>query len=109
MIAAYKAGIPGNGGKFPDGSKSAKIQWTPKKSAEAPFSVNVPDTLKNVFLVEKDSGRDFRPAADGDTPCSTMMRRPTRSRLTGAAADCGHACHTAVAAKDYIFHPYQNR
>src|SRR6476469_3160346 len=28
MIAAYKAGVPGNGGKFPDGSKIAKIQWT---------------------------------------------------------------------------------
>jgi hypothetical protein len=22
---------------------------------------------------------------------------------------CGHACHTAVKAKDYIFHPYQKR
>src|SRR6267142_64553 len=52
MIAAYKAGVPGNGTKFPDGSKIAKIQWTQKKSAEAPFSVNVPDTLKNVFLIE---------------------------------------------------------
>lgn len=24
-------------------------------------------------------------------------------------ADCGHACHVAVKAKDYIFHPYQKR
>ena len=24
-------------------------------------------------------------------------------------ADCGHTCHTAVKAKDYIFHPYQKR
>jgi hypothetical protein len=23
--------------------------------------------------------------------------------------DCGNACHTAVKAKDYIFHPYQKR
>ena len=36
MINAYRAGIPGNGKPFPDGSKSAKIQWRPKKSAEAP-------------------------------------------------------------------------
>ena len=28
MIAAYKAGMPGNGKPFPDGSKIAKIQWT---------------------------------------------------------------------------------
>jgi hypothetical protein len=24
-------------------------------------------------------------------------------------SDCGHACHTAVRSKDYIFHPYQKR
>src|SRR5271169_3794598 len=28
MINAYKAGIPGNGQPFPDGSKIAKLQWT---------------------------------------------------------------------------------
>ena len=43
MIAVYKAGVPATAGNSPDGSKIAKIQWTPKKSAEAPFSVNVPD------------------------------------------------------------------
>src|SRR5215475_12089043 len=57
MIAAYKAGIPGNGKKFPDGAKIAKIQWKPKKSTEAPFAVNVPDTLADLFLMEKDSKR----------------------------------------------------
>src|SRR4051812_15342882 len=29
MIAAYKAGIPGNGKPFPDGAKIAKVQWKP--------------------------------------------------------------------------------
>ena len=24
-------------------------------------------------------------------------------------SDCGHACHTAVKSKNYIFHPYQKR
>jgi hypothetical protein len=37
MINAYKAGIPGNGRPFPDGSKIAKIEWKPKKSTDAPF------------------------------------------------------------------------
>src|SRR5262245_47621064 len=36
MIEAYKAGVPGNGQPFPDGSKIAKLQWKPKKSTEAP-------------------------------------------------------------------------
>jgi hypothetical protein len=37
MIEAYKAGVPGNGQPFPDGSKIAKLQWKPKKSTEAPL------------------------------------------------------------------------
>src|ERR1700752_1222876 len=36
MIKAYRAGIPGNGKPFPDGSKMAKIHWKTKNSAEAP-------------------------------------------------------------------------
>ena len=27
----------------------------------------------------------------------------------GPYTDCGNACHTAVKAKDYIFHPYEKR
>ena len=37
MINAYKAGVPGNGQPFPDGSMIVKLQWKPKKSTEAPF------------------------------------------------------------------------
>src|SRR6476646_10060689 len=46
MIKAYKAGVPGNGQPFPEGSKAAKLQWTFKKSTEAPFVVDVPDVFK---------------------------------------------------------------
>src|SRR5271163_4619774 len=55
IIAAYKSGIPGNGKPFPEGSKIAKVQWKPKKSTEAPFAVEVPDTLADLFFMEKDS------------------------------------------------------
>ena len=27
----------------------------------------------------------------------------------GTGTGCGHVCHKEVAAKDYIFHPYQKR
>src|SRR5437763_9436262 len=57
MIAAYKAGIPGNGQPFPDGSMIAKLQWKPKKSTEAPFVVDVPDVFSQAFVMEKDSKR----------------------------------------------------
>src|ERR1700719_2873939 len=40
MIRAYKAGVPGNGKPFPEGSKTAKLQWSFRKSTEAPFVVD---------------------------------------------------------------------
>ncbi len=55
MIRAYKAGIPGNGQPFPDGSMIVKLQWKPKKSTEAQFAVDVPDVFKQAFVMEKDS------------------------------------------------------
>src|SRR5258708_30729329 len=57
MIKAYKAGVPGNGQPFPDGSKIVKLQWKPKKSTEAPFVVDVPDVFTQAFVIEKDSKR----------------------------------------------------
>src|SRR5262252_9772781 len=109
MIAAFKSGIPGNGKPFPEGSKIAKVQWKPKKSTEAPFVVDVPDTLADLFFMEKDSKKfpetggwgyaqfDYDPASASFTP--DKAGTPT----------CGDVCHVKVKAKDYVFHPYQNR
>jgi len=108
MIDAYRAGVPGNGKPFPDGSKIAKIEWRPKKSTDAPFSVNIPDTQKDVDFIEKDSKRfpdthgwayaEFAYDAASDTFTPTQHD-----------AKCGAACHTIAAAKDYIFTAYQHR
>ena len=108
MIDAYKAGVPGNGQPFPDGSKIAKLQWNPKKSTEAPFVVDVPDTFAQAFFMEKDAKRF--PASGG---WGYALFNYTAASDTFAAdpapADCGHTCHVAVKAKDHIFHPYQKR
>jgi hypothetical protein len=108
MIDAYRAGVPGNGKPFPDGSKIAKIHWKPKKSAEAPAPTTVPDTLHDVDFIERDSKRfpdsggwgyaqfNYDAASDTFTP-------------EGSGTNCGHACHTIVAAKDYIFTAYPKR
>lgn len=108
MIDAYQAGIPGNGKPFPDGSKIAKLQWSPKKSTEAPFVVNVPDTFKNVFLIEKDSKR-FPDSSGWGYALFNYDAASDAFSPDGSGASCGYACHTIVAAKDYIFHPYQQR
>lgn len=108
MIEAYKAGIPGNGQPFPEGSKIAKLQWKPKKSTEAPFVVDVPDVFTQAFVIEKDSKRF--PTSGGwgyalfnyDAASDAFTADPSPS-------DCGHTCHVAVKAKDHIFHPYQKR
>ena len=57
MIAAYQAGVPGNGKPFPDGAKMAKIHWNAKKSAEAPAPTAVPDSLHDVDVMVRDSKR----------------------------------------------------
>jgi hypothetical protein len=109
MIDAYKAGVPGNGKPFPDGSKIAKLQWSFKKSTEATFVVDVPDAPTQAFLIEKDSKRFPKSGGWGyalfnhDAATGKMTVDPT------GVSDCGHACHVAVKAKDHIFHPYQKR
>jgi len=108
MINAYKAGVPGNGKPFPDGSKIAKLQWKPKKSTEAPFVVDVPDTFSQVFLIEKDSNRFPNSGGWGYALFNYDAASDTFT-ADESPADCGHVCHTAVKAKDYIFHPYQKR
>ena len=109
VIAAYKAGVPGNGKPFPDGSKIAKLQWKPKKSTEAPFAVDVPDTFSQAFLMEKDSRRF--PSNTGGWGYALFNYDPASDTFTAdpSPADCGNSCHQAVKAKDYIFHPYQKR
>ena len=109
MIAAYKAGVPGNGQPFPDGSKIAKLQWKPKKSTEAPFAVDVPDTFSQAFLMEKDSKRF--PDNTGGWGYALFNYDPASDTFTAdpSPADCGNSCHQAVKAKGYIFHPYQKR
>ena len=108
MIDAYRAGVPGNGKPFPDGSKIAKLQWKPKKSAEAPFSVNVPDTFTQAFFIEKDSKR-FPDSGGWGYALFNYNAASETFTPEGSGNNCGHACHTRVKAKDYIFHPYQKR
>jgi len=98
MIEAYKAGVPGNGHPFPDGSKIAKLQWKPKKNTEAPFDVDVPDVFSQAFLIEKDSKRFPKSGGWGYAlfNCSTPNPHPTRSPLDPSPSDCGSACHTTM-------------
>jgi hypothetical protein len=109
IIAAFKSGIPGNGKPFPEGSKIAKVQWKPKKSAEAPFVVDVPDTLADLFFMEKDSKRFAKTGGWGYAQFDYDPPSATYTADKAGTPDCGNVCHVKVKAKDYVFHPYQNR
>ena len=108
MIQAYRAGIPENGQPFPDGSKIVKLQWKYKKSAEAQFDANVPDTFAEVFLMQKDSKR-FADSAGWGYGVFNYDAATGRFTPTADPTNCGNVCHLAVKNKDYIFHPYQFR
>jgi hypothetical protein len=109
MIKAYKAGIPGNGQPFPEGSRIVKLQWKPKKSTEAQFAVDVPDIFKQAFVMEKDSKRFPKTGGWGYAVFNYDAASDKFTADPKSLSDCGHTCHVAVKAKDYIFHPYQKR
>ena len=109
MIQAYKAGAPGSGQPFPDGSKIVKLQWKPKKSTEAPFAVDVPDVFTQAFVMERDSKRFPK---SGGWGYALFNYDAASGRFTvdpNSPADCGNSCHSTVKSKDYVFHPYQKR
>jgi len=108
MIQAYKSGIPGNGQPFPEGSKIAKLQWSFKKSTEAPFAVDVPNVFTQAFVMEKDSRR-FPKSGGWGYALFNYDAATDKFTADPSPSDCGHACHVAVKAKDHIFHPYQKR
>jgi hypothetical protein len=109
IIAAFKSGIPGNGKPFPEGSKIAKVQWKPKKSTEAQFPVNVPDTLADLFFMEKDSKRFPETGGWGYAQFDYDPASATFSADKAGTPNCGQVCHVTVKAKDYVFHPYEMR
>jgi hypothetical protein len=115
IIAAYKAGIPGNGQPFPDGAKMAKIHWNPKQNTFFP-NATVPGALANVDFMVKDSKRfadsggwgyavfDYDGASDTFMPGTTAGTPPQ-----GNDARCGFACHTKAKTQDYVFTEYGKR
>jgi hypothetical protein len=106
MINAYKQGLPAVGRTFPEGVKIAKIEWTLKKNAQAPYEVEIPDQLAAVATIEKDSTRfpDTHGWAYGNFNYASGTFTPQ-----GNDAKCGYACRTRVASQDYIYTAYPFR
>jgi hypothetical protein len=111
MMKAFREGVPGNGKAFPEGSKIVKIEWIKKKNPVSPYSVDIPDYLKNVDLIEKDSKRF--PQTNGWAYAQFTYDKASDtfkpSALSATGHECGFACHTIVKANDFIFTAYPKR
>ena len=115
MIRAYKTGTPGNGKPFPDGSKMAKVHWTPTK-LKTFTSATVPGKQHDVDFMVKDSKRfadsggwgyavfEYDSASGKFTPGTTADTPPQ-----GNDSKCGFACHTIVKSSDFVFTDYHSR
>ena len=89
MMNAYRQGLPANDKLFPDGSKIVKIEWTAKKNTTSPYFVMVPDTLKAVAVIEKDTGADV--CRDGQSQRFDTCGRPSGEQL--AFEKAGESVH----------------
>lgn len=107
MIAAYRAGAPGNGKAFPNGSRMAKIHWNAAKGAEAPQPTTVPGTLHDVDFMVRDSKR-FADTGNWGYAQFEYASATDTFAPTGTGSSCGFGCHTIVA-KDYVFTAYGKR
>ncbi len=108
MMRAYRAGLPAKGKTFPEGSKIVKIEWALKQNTVSPYFVNVPGALKSIAFIVKDTRRF--PKSHGWAYAQFLYDPATRTLKPGAGGNqCGYACHTTVAAQDYIFTAYPER
>jgi hypothetical protein len=115
MIAAYKAGTPGNGKAFPDGSKMAKVHYIPKKMETFP-NATVPGEQHDVDFMAKDSKRFADSGGWGwavfEYEAKTNSFRPGNEKDTPPQANdakCGFACHQIVKNRDLVFTDYAHR
>ena len=110
MINSYKAGIPGNGKPFAEGSIIVKIGWSERQSATFP-AAHEPDVLRRVEFIMKDSKRF--PATGGWGYARFVYDAKTETytpygKDDSFAQEC-HLCHSIVKAKDFIFTGYPQR
>ncbi len=107
MMAAYKAGLPTSGKLFPEGSRVVKIEWARQPNPASPYPVQVPGALKSLSFIVKDSKRF--PGTKGWAYAKFVADASGALKPEGTGAECGFACHTRVAAQDYIFTAYPPR
>jgi hypothetical protein len=89
-----------------------KIEWSKKENPVSPYFVEVPDTLKSVSFIEKDSQRFSDTSGWGyaqflyDAASDTF--KPFGTDSSFGKKIC-YQCHTLVTSRDFIFTNYPRR
>jgi hypothetical protein len=107
MVAAYKAGIPGNGNRFPTARRWRRSIGTRKeRGGPEPHDGAGHAARRRLHGARQQALREDRQlgyaqfnydgAADAFTPL-------------GSGSECGFACHTIVKTKDYVFTTFPKR
>ena len=83
---------------------------------DAPYDIKVPGAVYDVDFMVKDARKfadsggwgyavfKYDAASDAYTPATSSHKPPQ-----GNDAKCGHACHTIVKERDYVFTNYAKR
>ena len=108
LMQAYRDGIPDNGKPVPDGAMFAKIEWTKKPDTNSPYAVTVPDKLKSLSFMIKDSKR-FADTGGWAWAQFTYDAASDTLKPVETGVACGYACHTKVKARNYVFTHYAKR
>jgi hypothetical protein len=112
MIKAYNDGFPANHQTVPDGAMMAKIAWSMKSHPLLPGAAMVPDTLKKVQFMIKDTHRfpdtDGWGYAEFAYNATSGTFKAVGNGAAFAKASC-HQCHTRAEARDFVFTEYALR
>ena len=108
MIKAFKDGMPANGKPVPDGAMMTKIDWLKHSNVESPYPVEVPNRLKSVSFMVKDSKR-FAASGGWGYAQFTYDAGANVFKPVGNGSACGYACHTRVKTNDFVFTKYAQR
>jgi hypothetical protein len=74
----------------------------------SPYAVTIPTRLMSLSFIEKDTKRF--PKTHGWAYAQFLYDPATHTlKPNGTGSECGYACHTKVAAQDYIYTAYPER
>lgn len=111
IMEAIGQGVMPPATKVPNGAMMAKITWASADSAHLPGAAMVPNELRRVQFMVKDSERFPETSGWGYAQFDFDAATKTFKAANGpnASAKSCHQCHTRVQSRDFVFTDYAVR